>query len=380
MMKAKPLGLYVHIPFCLKKCAYCDFCSFERFSLDDIGEYTEALCREICGYKREPKLEIDTIFFGGGTPSVLPTTEFEKIVSAIRSTFDLTFLSEFTVEVNPKTLNSEKIAAFVASGVNRISIGLQSVHENELKKLGRVHTFEDFLHTFNLVRSSGISNVSIDLMYGIPDQTLQSLRESVDAVLQLKPQHLSLYSLILEEGTPLYERANDLRIPDEDNVADMYDLCCEMLSSAGYSHYEVSNYSLPGFQCHHNVKYWNTDGYIGVGVAAHSYFEGKRYFNGGSRLDEDSLKNYKIASLGGDTFASDEKTDEICEYIMLRLRLKDGIIFSEYRERFGEDFRSGREDKIRLFSANGLAELDDISFRLTERGFFLSNAIIAEIL
>lgn len=378
-MKAKSVGLYVHIPFCLSKCAYCDFCSFSTKDESLIDGYVDALCNEIYSY-REKEISVDTVFFGGGTPSLLSPDLFKKILYAINATFDLSELSEFTVEVNPKTLSRDKLLQYISCGVNRISIGMQSIHENELKKLGRIHNCSDFLSTYNLCRELGISNINVDIMYGIPDQTVESFKSTLEQIISLNPEHLSVYSLIVEPGTPLSENINALDIPDDDCVFDMYQACCNLLSSNGYEHYEISNFALSGYECRHNIKYWNTDEYIGVGLSAHSYFDGFRFSNNATKDDKQLLLDYINVNFSHTERAQIDKNDAIYEYIMLRLRLSDGIVLSEFKKKFGFDFLDGRKDKIIKFVKLGLATLTDDAFSLTEQGFFLSNAILVELL
>ncbi len=378
-MKAKSVGLYVHIPFCLSKCAYCDFCSFSTKDESLIDGYVDALCNEIYSY-REKEISVDTVFFGGGTPSLLSPDLLKKILYAINATFDLSELSEFTVEVNPKTLSRDKLLQYISCGVNRISIGMQSIHENELKKLGRIHNYSDFLSTYNLCRELGISNINVDIMYGIPDQTVDSFKSTLEQIISLNPEHLSVYSLIVEPGTPLSENINALDIPDDDCVFDMYQACCNLLSSNGYEHYEISNFALSGYECRHNIKYWNTDEYIGVGLSAHSYFDGFRFSNNATKDDKQLLLDYINVDFSHTERAQIDKNDAIYEYIMLRLRLSDGIVLSEFKKKFGFDFLDGRKDKITKFVKLGLATLTDDAFSLTEKGFFLSNAILVELL
>lgn len=379
-MRADAVGLYVHIPFCISKCAYCDFCSYVFADMSITEAYVNRLCEEIASYKRQSKVKVNTVFFGGGTPSVLRPELFCRIVDSIKDAFDISALVEFTVEVNPKTLTHEKLDAFIGCGVNRISIGLQSIHENELKKLGRIHDYSDFLETYSLCRECGISNINVDLMYGIPDQTGESFSETLKQVLLLSPEHLSVYSLIVEEGTPLADNIDAYSIPDDDAVCDMYDGCCDLLSANGYSHYEISNYAKEGFECRHNLKYWNADEYIGVGLAAHSYFEGVRYSCDADKDSIDLLHSYISGEYSAIKGAVQSKEDEIYEYVMLRLRLSYGVIFDEFFERFGFDFRQGRKAKLEDLAKAGFADYDDKAFRLTERGFFISNAILVDLL
>ena len=368
----KPLGLYVHIPFCLHKCNYCDFCSFPSVDRKTRKSYISALAEEIRGYRRDEKLALNTVFFGGGTPSLLTSEEFSEIMKAVRYAFDLRGDAEITVEVNPKTLTDEKIRAFVSEGVNRISIGLQTIHENERLILGRVHDYDDFKKCFSMVRSAGIDNISVDLMYGIPEQTYESFKSSLEAVIALKPRHISCYGLIIEEGTPFYEKADKLLLPPEDTECDMYELAARLLSENGYVHYEISNYAQPGYESLHNLKYWRLDEYIGVGLNAHSFFDGRRYFNTDDlfRYIQDDRKEY------------DETDNESTayEYVMLGLRLRSGISLSEYKELFGRDFYTSRKDIIDKLVKLGYMTFDGERLALTERGFYVSNSVLTELL
>ena len=374
-MKAKPVGLYVHIPFCLKKCNYCDFCSFAELEASQREAYITRLKEEIKSYKRDEKIPLDTIFFGGGTPSLLTLDEFNSICGEIENTFRFADNVEFTIEANPKTLTREKLDAYVSRGVNRISIGMQTIHENELKILGRVHSFSDFEEAYQLVVSAGIKNVNVDLMYGIPEQTLESFKKTVDTVISLKPQHISAYGLILEEGTPFFEIKDKLLLPSEDDEIKMYGYLCSHLKENGYGHYEVSNYARQGYASRHNLKYWRMEEYIGVGLSAYSFFEGERYGN------TSSLSEY--LSLGTGIRAATEvinKDTEAYEYVMLGLRLSEGISLSEYKERFGRDFTCGREEKIQSYVSLGYATVNDGRLALTDKGLYVSNSILTELL
>ena len=272
-MKADKIGLYVHIPFCKSKCKYCDFCSFTDA---DKESYLDALIRDIDSYKG-CQIEVNSVFFGGGTPSLLSGEQMEKLFFHLRNSFDVSCDSEITLEANPKTLTSENLEAYIRSGINRISLGLQSIHENELKKLGRIHNFSEFLETYNMVRNNGVNNLNVDLMYGIPEQTKESFEKTLSEIIKLSPEHISVYGLILEEGTPLYAHSQQLSLPTEDEECDMYYLASKMLSDNGYTHYEVSNYCKDGHACRHNLKYWRDEEYIGVGLSAYSYFGRKRF-------------------------------------------------------------------------------------------------------
>ena len=374
MMRAKPIGLYVHIPFCLKKCAYCDFCSFINADFPQKAEYIDALCREIDSYLGKG-ISLDSIFFGGGTPSLLSGEEFAKIVSHIRTAFSLSDDLEFTVEANPKTLTREKLIAYMNEGVNRISLGLQSANSNELSSLGRIHSYEEFVESYMLVRDVGIDNLNVDLMYGIPEQTADSFKATLEKVCELSPEHISVYGLILEEGTPLYKSVDKYRMPTEDEECDMYYLAADFLRAKGYSHYEISNYAKVGLECRHNLKYWRCDEYIGVGLAAYSYFDGKRY---GNTTDKEVY-----LSTPSEIIIYEEKStaeSEAYEFVMLGLRLLRGISLSEYKTKFGVDFVKGREEKIQNLLELGYISLTEDNLSLTERGFYVSNSILTSLL
>ena len=376
-MKAK--GLYIHIPFCLSKCAYCDFCSFTHFDQGLVNSYVDALVREISEYKRDERIPVDTVFIGGGTPSILTPAQLRKITTAINDTFDLTSLFEFTVEVNPRTADKERLSAYRSLGVNRISIGLQTIHENELKILGRNQTFEDFLEVYRSARDVGFTNISVDVMYGIPSQTKESLKETLRRIISLSPEHISLYSLILEEGTPIYEMAESLDIPDDDSVYEMYSLVNSRLSDNGYLHYEISNYARQGYSSLHNMKYWQLDDYIGVGISAHSFFEGQRFYNPADRFDLSTLTRYINGQTPRIYEDSGSLDDNLCEFVMLGLRTARGISLSEFKARFGEDFLASRQREVDGLIKYGLAEIFNDRLYLTEQGMFVSNSIICEL-
>ena len=373
-MRADGIGLYVHIPFCVRKCNYCDFCSFKYDTIADPDAYVNALCDEILTYK-DRKISADTVFFGGGTPSLLSGVQFGKIFDALRLAFDISPDAEITMEINPGTITRDKAIAYAACGVNRFSIGTQSIHENELKNLGRIHLYDDFLNSYNMLRSIGINNISVDLMYGIPDQTRKSFTETVRTIADLAPEHISVYGLILEEGTNLWRRKDELVLPDEDTECDMYFDAVSILGERGYEHYEISNYAIPGMRSRHNLKYWKNSEYIGVGLSAYSYFDGSRYGN---------TSNFD-AYLGGAWRDSDRRdvidaSTKAYEYVMLALRLSDGFSLAEYRDRFGTDFLSGRESEINKLISLGFAEITDGRFRLTDRGLYVSNSIICSLI
>ncbi len=372
MMRADGRGLYVHIPLCVKKCAYCDFCSYPSGEADWRDRYIDVLCDEIRSYA-ERQIAIDTIFFGGGTPSLLTVEELKKIVGAIRESFIVADGAEFTLEANPGAISRESLLGFMACGVNRISLGVQSIHENELKILGRIHSFKDFLNTYTMIRECGIKNVNLDLMYGIPEQTKESFSETLSRIIALSPEHIAVYGLMLEEGTPFFEMRDRLTLPAADVECDMYELACKKLSEAGYGHYEISNYAKSGFESRHNLKYWRVEEYIGVGVAACSFLDGVR-FGSPSDIGEYLLGSRRI-------FVDDvtDITSQLEEFVVIRLRLAEGFSLDEYRTRFREDFLLKNKDTVEMLTKCGYAHITDGRFALTEKGFYVSNSIICEL-
>lgn len=374
-MKAEPIGLYVHIPFCKKKCNYCDFCSYSDLDSDTREGYIKALIREILSYRKEERIKADTVFFGGGTPSLLLPEEFGAICDAIEYSFEINRDAEFTIEANPKTLTKEKLFSYISRGVNRISIGLQTIHENERKMLGRIHNLDDFKSAYSMVRDAEISNVGIDLMYGIPYQTIDSFRATLECAASFSPTHISAYGLILEEGTPLWNMREELTLPTEDEECEMYELAASYLRAEGYEHYEISNYAKPGYRSRHNLKYWENKSFIGVGVAAYSSYGGRRYGNFAG-IDEYLSENPT-------QYVTEEVTDaesSAYEYVMLGLRLADGISLSEYERKYSTDFLVGRRERILELVKGGYMTLTNDRLALTEKGFYVSNSILTDLL
>ena len=373
-MATDALGLYVHIPYCVRKCSYCDFCSVPSGSRAVPDEYVRALCNEISLYKSDVKRVLDTVYFGGGTPSLLSSEQIYAIVSVIRETFDISDSAEITFEANPGTLTEDNASAFYSAGFNRVSLGLQSIHEKEMKKLGRIHDYDDFLSSITLLRKLGFNNVNVDLMYGIPYQTKDSFAKTLDVLLTLSPDHISAYGLILEDGTPLYAERDMLELPTIDDECDMYALCHKILESHGYEHYEISNYAKAGKRSRHNMLYWNLAEYIGVGAAAHSCFEGARYSN------TECVDEYIRSSLVQAPIRFVQESDPELEYVMLKLRLSDGFLLSEYEHRFGKSFCAGKEKLLTRLAEEGLVRIADGRISLTYKGFYLSNSILVEFI
>lgn len=372
-MKTK-LGLYLHIPFCIQKCLYCDFCSFPRVTEESMRTYSRELCRRLTATAPTcADLVVDTVYFGGGTPSLLPISCFEEILVGIREHYTLTEDCEITCECNPASANGGYLAALRKLGVNRLSIGLQSAHDHELRALGRAHSAEDFRAIFLDARRAGFDNISADVMYGIPHGTLDSLDRTLDFLLELSPEHISAYGLKIEEGTPFDAMRERLPLPDEDTEWEMYGLLSDRLRAAGYHKYEISNFAKKGKESRHNLRYWLGEEYLGFGVAAHSYFGGERF--GASRDLSSFLAGEDITEER--TFLS--PLDRRNEYLMLRLRLSEGICEEEFSSRFGVSLASLYpllEERIK----GGFLKREAGRIAFTDRGFFVSNTILSEML
>lgn len=372
------LGIYIHVPFCLSKCYYCDFCSETRVDFQKAQAYTDAVCREISFIAQKlnesgkSALIADTVYFGGGTPVLLGEKQFEQILSSVRKNFPVSEDCEITVEANPKSADKQKLFTLKELGVNRLSIGMQSANDNELRALGRIHCFADFCKIFDDARQVGFDNVSADLMYGIPEQTLDSFCHSIDALTSMSPEHISSYCLTLEENTRFYKRGNSLILPNEDTVSDMYGIMSEKLAEKGYQKYEISNFSRIGRESRHNNKYWTLENYIGFGPSAHSCFDGVRFAH--SR-DIDAYIN------GENTFEQIDKiniSQQMNEYVMLGMRLKRGIIYSEFKTRFGVDFIARFRDFEKF--APEFVQINENNCAFTDKGMFVSNYILSEVL
>lgn len=359
------LGLYFHIPFCASKCGYCDFYSFPG-TAEEMDAYTAALCSRMREYPAEAA---DTVYFGGGTPSLLGGERLAAVLGAARAHFALTADAEITAECNPDSVDGALLRRLRGAGFNRLSIGVQSAREDELRLLGRRHTFAQAEAAVRLARACGFENLALDLMYGLPGQTAPRVLESLEALLALEPEHLSCYGLTLEEGTPL-GRAKPA-LPGEDAQAEMYLAICERLAAAGFEHYEISNFCKPGRRAAHNAKYWDFSEYLGIGAAAHSYYRGRRFayprdaaafVRGAAPVPEEAVAGFGARA----------------EYLMLRLRTSDGVSRADYTARFG-DF-SEAERVLRRLEPAGLALCGEEACRLTERGFLVSNTIIGMLI
>ena len=370
----KSLGIYIHIPFCIQKCGYCDFCSFPSAVDRYADKYTDELCRRIQRSKGDAlDYMVDTVYFGGGTPSLLPIENIQRILSALKSAFDISADAEITLECNPATADAKYFERLRGLGVNRLSIGLQSAIDTELALLGRAHSAEDFVSCFLSARGAGFDNVSADLMYGIPSQTVESFERSIDFLTALAPEHISAYGLSIEEGTRFFREKDKLDLADDDTQAQMYSVCTRRLGEAGYDKYEISNFAKNGRRSRHNLRYWQGLEYLGFGVAAYSYFGSRRYGNS---------RDITAFIDGKDITAEEEiltPADIREELVMLGLRLTDGIDISEYKERFERDFYEDHP-QARDFLKNGFMTERDGRISFTEKGFPVSNTLLAELL
>ncbi|MEN6470530.1 MAG: radical SAM family heme chaperone HemW [Clostridiaceae bacterium] len=375
-------GIYVHIPFCVKKCAYCDFVSFE--GSPHVRRYIDALKAEMkISALRLPYRSYDTVFVGGGTPSTLPLGAAEDIFCALKKHFDIAENAEITMECNPGTVDAEKLREYRNAGVNRLSFGLQSANDALLSAIGRIHTFGDFLKSYALAREAGFCNINVDVMYGLPGQTQRDLSQTFSAVLALKPEHISAYSLILEEGTALYARVKrgEAAVPDEDETYSQHRLAIETLQKEGYERYEISNYARrdgaeekSSYRCKHNLNYWNNGEYLGLGLNAHSAMR----LTGWTRWSNaESLESYLSRVESGELPAGEKQVigrgEEMFESVMLGLRKTDGLSLSTFFERFGVDFASRYANAVEKLSEMGWIEMNPGFARLNARGLDVQN-------
>ena len=378
----KRLGLYLHIPFCRSKCAYCDFYSMVPQNDELIERYVNALITHMQSSRQGTKgYYVDTVFIGGGTPTCLPTEQLIRLIRAVRKNFTVVKDAEFTVEANPATVDTPMLNRLRRAGVNRLSMGLQSANNEELAALSRIHRRQDFAESFRAARLARIENINVDLMFGIPYQTRESLMKTLRYVVRLGPEHISLYDLILEPGTKLFAQRQNLPFPSEDEEADMYLAAVEFLAQNGYAQYEVSNFARPGYMCRHNLKYWNCEEYLGLGVAAHSFFRGNRFafirhmerYMNGLELPNSAIRLTETS----DTVSPRER---LGEYIMLRFRLREGLNCRDFARLFGFSFEDLYGRKMAPYVKNGFATYNGDAFALTPKGMFVSNYILSDIL
>ena len=376
------MELYIHIPFCARKCAYCDFLSFPQ-TKETMQNYVEKLITEIrWAGKQYGARPVSTIFIGGGTPSILEAKQMTAIMQAVQESFHIEETAEISMEANPGTVTEEKLQAYKKAGINRISFGLQSADNRELKLLGRIHTYEEFLESFKMARACGFDNINVDLMSALPGQTVESWEETLIRVAKLNPEHISAYSLIIEEGTPFFEtygeeRGNGL-LPDEDAEREMYHRTKTILREMGYERYEISNYAKAGKECRHNIGYWTGVPYLGLGLGASSYIDGCRFCN------NSNLTDYLVNDPG-------ERFDELIlteqdlqeEYFYVGLRLVKGVSLKRFEEQFGVTAESVYPGLMERMIRDGGAELygkDDVYFCLTDFGMDVSNYFMSQFL
>ncbi|MBI5074709.1 MAG: radical SAM family heme chaperone HemW [Nitrospirae bacterium] len=365
--------LYIHIPFCARKCVYCDFLSIP-YDESLAEHYTHALCREL-DLKKGLADTLKTIFFGGGTPTILSENCFHDIFNRIRENYIFAPSAEITVEANPGTLTERKVTALVNLGVNRLSLGVQSFQNEELKTLGRIHDADEAIRSAEMISAAGIENFSLDLIYGIPGQNMQTWKHTLQQAVALSPKHISAYELTPEPGTQLkrFIEAGDLKMPDEETILEMSDLTIDMLAQAGYEQYEISNYARPGYRCTHNMNYWDRGDYIGIGAGAHGFIRGFRTSN------TRDIKDY-IGKLQLDIIPEIEKTEISCEdalreFIFLGLRKAEGIRLSD-----AADLELKLHDAGADMVRDGFAAITKTHFRLTGKGRYIANTLIVQLL
>ena len=375
-MKNKEIGIYVHIPFCKQKCYYCYFVSY--CNKDNLIEYY------IKAVKKEIKLQniqapITTIYIGGGTPSYIESKYIKEIIEEIKKK-NVTKRPEITIEVNPGTVTREKLKDYKKSGINRLSIGLQSVQDDILKEIGRIHDFEQFLETYEMARNVGFKNINVDLMLGIPNQRIKDLKESLEEVIKLQPEHISVYSLIVEDGTPIANKIQkgELELPDEETERNMYWYVKNNLELNGYKHYEISNFAKKGYESKHNINCWNQKQYFGFGAAAHSYRDITRYSN--TDKIEEYIRNVKSERLDRNRIIHEvqKEYDTEKEYMLLGLRKINGVKISEFKLKFGKNPIYLFRNELKKLTDEKLISIDEDNIRLTNRGIDLANLVWEE--
>lgn len=378
----QPISLYLHIPFCVKKCHYCDFLSFPGCSLSRQAEYVDAMIQEIHAYREAAEdYEVKTIFLGGGTPSLLEKELVERLFHELYSVWRAAPETEITIEANPGTLSREKLIGYHMIGINRLSLGLQSTIVQELATIGRIHNYEQFLANYYLAREAGFDNINIDIMSALPGQTLISYGKTLERTLKLQPEHISSYSLILEEGTDFWENAEIERaLPSEQTERIMYHYTKKCLQNAGYERYEISNYAKPGYACLHNQVYWTGGEYLGLGLGAASYWKGARFSNTPDM--EEYMENCSRARITENRkeIVTATQKSRMEEYMFLGLRMIRGVSIREFERRFGIPMNRIYGTVIRSYIGQGLLKIEQDRLMLTERGIDVSNSVMADFL
>ena len=388
-MKQKEIGLYIHIPFCKHKCNYCDFCSYENKE-ELIPSYMECLKTEIqevsaaneqdVKEKRDMPFLVTTIYIGGGTPSFVDSEYIVQIMELIKKNYNIDENAEITIEVNPGTVTLKKLQDYFNCGINRLSIGLQSTYDALLRQMGRIHTYQEFLDTYHWAREIGIKNINVDLMLGLPNQTIKEMQNSVEEIIGLEPEHISLYSLIVEEGTKLETQLNEkeLVLPEELEEREMYWKTKQLLEENGYIHYEISNFSKPGYESKHNTNCWKQKEYIGFGVASHSYTNGVRYSN--TEIIEDYIENYENGKPENNFIFHEKQNQESKqkEFMMLGLRKIEGVSVQEFKNLFIANPIYLFHKELEKLVTEQLLEIDGDQIKLTNKGLDLANLVWEE--
>ncbi|MCM1047780.1 MAG: radical SAM family heme chaperone HemW [Clostridiales bacterium] len=382
----KDLSIYLHIPFCVRKCKYCDFLSYAA-SENEIEAYINLLINEIEKQSLFYKdFQVISIFVGGGTPSILEGKLLERLLNAVKSRFNLAQKPEITVEVNPDTVTRDKLLSYLNAGVNRLSIGLQSADDDELRMLGRIHDYRTFLNAYELARKSGFKNINVDLISAIPSQSCDSYQKTLEKITELGPEHISAYSLIVEEGTWFYEHHSELVFPTEDEDRQMYELTAKMLSDSGYHRYEISNYAKDGFECIHNKCYWNRGNYVGFGLGAASLVDEVRWSNKRTMKDyaatapqTDSMNLHSARIRFGEDIQYLTKNEQMEEFMFLGLRLTEGVERAEFKKKFGVPIEDVYGKVLEKMQKDKLLTVDK-RIRLTPYGTDISNYVMSEFM
>lgn len=376
----KKIAVYIHIPFCSSKCYYCDFVSFPNMD-NRIDQYINYLIKEMDMYKDIlEEYTIDTIFFGGGTPSYIDEKHIGRIFEYIYSNYNSSEINEITIEANPETVTYKKLKTYKDIGINRISIGLQSTKDTILKEIGRRHTFDDFLKAYETARKAGFENINVDLIFGLPNQTVKDCIHSLDTVVALGVEHISYYSLIIEEGTLMdkWYKEGKLKLPDEDSEREMYHRAIEFLEAKGYKHYEISNFAREGYECRHNLYYWKIKPYIGFGISSHSNIGNKRFWNYKNYNEyTSSLKNGHFPVEGKEYIDENMK---MIEYMIMGLRLIDGVDKEEFKDIFKVDLDDRFGMVLEKYKKQGLLTEEDGNIRFSKKGLDLSNIVYVDLL
>lgn len=394
----RDLSIYIHIPFCVRKCLYCDFLSAPACE-EEIESYVNILLREI----KEQSVfygdhRVVSIFMGGGTPSLLPARETGRILEGVRECFSLAGDAEITMECNPGTVTAEKLKNYITYGIDRLSIGLQSTDDGELARIGRIHSYGDFLETYTAAREVGFGNINIDLMAGLPGQTLVSYRKTLERAAALLPEHISAYSLILEEGTPLYVNQKEYTFPDEDEEREMYGLTGRYLGEAGFHRYEISNYARAGYECRHNIVYWRRGDYVGFGLGASSMVQNVRWKNPEDHAAYEAYVEKMaahvrhcaghtsetqaayMAGVGAREVQALTAQEQMEEFMFLGLRLTEGVDLEEFARCFGKAAEEVYGEQISSFERQGLLKREGRRLRLSPRGVDVSNVVFSAFL